>query len=491
MAKGNEAYEIWWDTAGEEGKKDAFDFCGGYMDFLNENKTEREVSAFAIALLKEQGFADLDELLKNGDGRLLAPGTKVFRNVRGKAVLAAVVGRQPAGEGVNAIATHIDSPRLDFKQNPLYEDSHLVLAKTHYYGGIKKYQWVCMPLALHGVVYLKDGSQANISIGDKEGDPCFIITDLLPHLAQRQMEKKASEVIAGESLNILLGSIPQEKKDSNGDGAGSADSDNSTGNDKGGEGQPVKANILRILKEAYGIEERDFVSAEIEVVPALPVRDIGFDRGLIGGYGHDDRVCSYPALKALLDVESMPEKTSVVYLADKEEVGSQGNTGAQSVALGNFLAELCAMTAEGYSDLAARRCYAASCMLSGDVGSGVDPNFKDVQDPLNANYLGKGIMLEKYTGRGGKSGGSDADPAFIAAIRRILDQEGIPWQTGEIGKVDLGGGGTVAAYMANMGMQVLDCGVPVLSMHAPYEVVSKGDVYNTYRAYKTFLQNHQ
>ncbi|MDR0470086.1 MAG: aminopeptidase, partial [Peptococcaceae bacterium] len=253
--------------------------------------------------------------------------------------------------------------------------------------------------------------------------------------------------------------------------------------------QPVKANLLRILKETYGIEERDFVSAEIEIVPALPVRDVGFDRSLIGGYGHDDRVCAYPALMAITEVKGIPEKTVVMYLADKEEVGSQGNTGAQSTALSNFLAELCAATAEGYNDLMARRCYAASHMLSADVGSAVDPNFKDVQDPLNANYIGKGMVLEKYTGSRGKNGGSDANPEYIAALRRLFDDEKVAWQTGELGKVDLGGGGTVALFMANMGMQVMDCGVPVLSMHSPFEVISKGDLYNTYKAYKSFYQS--
>ena len=376
-------------------------------------------------------------------------------------------------KGVNAIAAHIDSPRIDFKQNPFYEDTHLALAKTHYYGGIKKYQWVCMPLSLHGVVFLKDGKKVEINVGDKEGDPCFVITDLLPHLAQKQMEKKISDAFTGEELNILMGAMPGEKaKD-----------------DKEKEDAAVKANLLRILKELYGIEEKDFVSAEIEAVPALPVRDVGFDRSLIGGYGHDDRVCAYPALKALTDIKGIPEKTVVVFLSDKEEVGSQGNTGAESTALSNFLAELCAATADGYNDLTVRRCMASSHMLSADVSSAVDPNFKDVQDPINANYLGKGMVLEKYTGSRGKSGGSDANPEFIAALRQVFDKGEVAWQTGEIGKVDLGGGGTVALFMANLGMQVIDCGVPVLSMHSPYEVVSKGDVYNTYKAYKAFYQN--
>ena len=486
MPKGNEAYEIWWEKAGEEGRKEAFGFSEGYMAFLNACKTEREVSDYAAAALEKQGYRRLEAVLAQGGGKQLAPGDKVYHIVWGKAVLAAVIGKLPLSRGVNAVAAHIDSPRLDLKQSPLYEDTHLALAKTHYYGGIKKYQWVCMPLALHGVVFLKDCQKVEINVGDKEGDPCFVITDLLPHLAQKQMEKKASEAVTGEGLNVLLGSLPlpedketKEAQDKGAQGKEAADA---------GAGQPVKANLLRILKETYGIEERDFVSAEIEVVPALPVRDIGFDRSLIGGYGHDDRVCAYPALQALLAVEGVPEKTVVLYLSDKEEVGSQGNTGAQSAALGNFLSELCAATEEGYHDLMARRCIAASHLLSADVGSAVDPNFKDVQDPLNANYIGKGMVLEKYTGRAGKSGGSDANPEFLAALRQLFDKDEIPWQTGEIGKVDQGGGGTVAAFMANMGMQVVDCGVPVLSMHAPYEVVSKGDLYNTYRAYRAFVQ---
>ena len=489
MAKGNEAYEIWWYKAGDKEKKEAYAYSDGYMSFLDACKTEREVTSYAIALMKKGKFSDLGKALEKSGGTSLslAPGDRVYLNVWGKAVLAAVVGRQPTGSGINAVAAHIDSPRLDLKQNPFYEDTHLALAKTHYYGGIKKYQWVCMPLALHGVVFLKNGKMVEVNVGDKEGDPCFVITDLLPHLAQKQMEKKVADAITGEGLNVLLGSLPDQEQAK--EGAAREGGNKEPGDENAG--QPVKANLLRILRETYGIEERDFVSAEIEVVPAFPVRDIGFDRSLIGGYGHDDRVCSYAALKALLDIESIPDKTAVLYLADKEEVGSQGNTGAQSAALGNFIAELCAATGEGFSDLTLRRCLAASHLLSGDVGSAMDPTYKDVQDPLNANYLGKGMVLEKYTGRAGKSGGSDANPEFIAALRQLFDKAEIPWQTGEIGKVDLGGGGTVAAFMANMGMQVVDCGVPVLSMHAPYEIVSKGDAYNTYRAYKEFLQNFQ
>jgi aspartyl aminopeptidase len=500
MTKGNEAYEIWWHKAGEEEKKAAFAFCDGYISFLTSCKTEREVTTYATALLEKNKFKPLDQILAKAKGKtggLLKPGDKVYWNVRGKALLAAVIGKAPAASGVNAIAAHIDSPRLDFKQTPLYEDAHMALAKTHYYGGIKKYQWVCLPLALHGVVFLKDGRKVEINVGEKPGDPCFVITDLLPHLAQKQMEKRASEAITGEGLNVLLGSLPAGKKGPEEEGkekeetAAKAAQDAKDEKDEKEGGQLVKANLLRILKETYGIEEQDFVSAEIEAVPAQPVREVGFDRSLIGGYGHDDRVCSYAALKALLDLKGLPEKTAVLYFSDKEEVGSQGNTGAQSANLGNFLAELCAAGAEGYHDLTARRCYAASHLLSADVGAAVDPNYKDVQDPLNANYIGKGMVLEKYTGARGKNGGNDANPEFIAALRQLFDRAEIAWQTGELGKVDLGGGGTVAAFMANMGMQVIDCGVPVLSMHSPFEVVSKGDVYNTYKAYQAFLQSYK
>ncbi|MEL7622367.1 MAG: aminopeptidase [Clostridiales bacterium] len=489
MAKGNEAYDIWWHKAGAVEKKVAFDFCGDYLAFLNSCKTEREVTAYTVALLEKNRFKPLDKILNEAKGQtgcLLQPGDKVYLDVRGKAVLAAIIGKEPAAQGVNAVASHIDSPRLDFKQTPFYEDTHMVLAKTHYYGGIKKYQWVCLPLALHGVVFLKDGGKVEINIGEKEGEPCFVITDLLPHLAQKQMEKKVAEAITGEGLNVLLGSMPAEKAEADDKEKAEAEKDEK---DEKECGQLVKANLMRILKETYGIEERDFVSAEIEVVPAQPARDVGFDRSLIGGYGQDDRVCSYAALKALLDIEGIPQKTAVLYFSDKEEVGSQGNTGAQSANLGNFLAELCAATAESYNDLMARRCYAASHLLSADVAAAVDPNYKDVQDPLNANYIGKGMVLEKYTGARGKNGGNDANPEFIAALRQLFDGEEIAWQTGELGKVDLGGGGTVAAFMANMGMQVIDCGVPMLSMHSPFEIVSKGDIYNTYKAYKAFLQS--
>jgi aspartyl aminopeptidase len=516
VGKEKNLYEIWWERASEGERREAFDFSEDYVNFLNTCKTEREVTAWTIERLRSLGFRDLREYLTaagaGGTAAALRPGDKVYSDVRGKSVLAAVIGQEPAWRGVNIIASHIDSPRLDFKQTPLYEDTHLALAKTHYYGGIKKYQWVCLPLALRGVVALKDGRLTEINIGDREGDPCFVITDILPHLAQQQMSKKMSEAITGEGLNVLLASLPRTdagaaaqtspasagkqsgakaKSAAAGTGAATGASGANANQEKNEESEKVKANLLRILKESYGIEEKDFVSAEIEVVPALPARDVGFDRGLVGGYGQDDRVCSFAGLRALLDLGATPAKTALLYFSDKEEVGSQGNTGAQSAALGNFIAELCGATAEGYSDLMVRRCFTASALLSADVGTAVDPTYKDLQDPLNANYLGKGLILEKYTGSRGKSGGNDANPEFIAALRQILDEAKVAWQTGELGKVDLGGGGTVAMYMANMGMQVIDCGTPVLSMHAPFEITSKGDIYNTYLGYRAFLRHYK
>ena len=486
------SFKVWWQTAEEEEIQAAYAFCDDYVRFLNDCKTEREVADYAKKELEKQGFRDLTELLAAAyqrGGCSLQPGDKVYQLIHGKSVLAAVIGRKPIQQGVNIVASHIDSPRLDFKQTPFYEDSNLVLAKTHYYGGIKKYQWVTLPLALHGTVILKDGRQVKVSVGDREGDPCFVITDLLPHLAQNQMVKKAAEVVSGEGLNVLLGSLPlaeESKEDQN------QESLNNTTGQEGAKfgGEPVKANLLKLLEESYGIREEDFISAEIEVVPALAARDVGFDRSLVGGYGQDDRVCTYTALQAFLELAEVPERTALIYFSDKEEVGSQGNTGAQSAALSNFIAELCAAAGDVYNDLLLRRCLAGSTLLSADVSAGVDPNYKDVQDGLNANYIGKGVTLEKYTGARGKSGGNDANPELIARLRRIFDEEKVAWQTGEMGKIDLGGGGTIAMFMANLGMQVIDCGTPVLSMHSPFEIAGKGDVYNTYRAYRAFFEKY-
>jgi aspartyl aminopeptidase len=483
-------YRNWWKSATDKEIAAAFDFSKGYVDFLNQCKTEREVVAYALDLCQKHNFVDIDEAIKNNLS--LTPGTKVYRNIRGKSLMMAIVGQDPADQGLNIVAAHVDSPRLDFKQTPLYEDTDMVLAKTHYYGGIKKYQWVCIPLALHGVVVLKNGDVVEIQIGDRPGDPCFVITDLLPHLAQEQMNKKMSEAVTGEGLNVVLSSMPLEagRSKSQDELIREAEEMNPKAN-KDVAKDPFKANLLRILWETYGIGEADLVSAEIEVVPAMPARDIGFDRSMVGGYGQDDRVCSYAAIQALLDHQEACQRTTMVYLSDKEEVGSMGNTGAQSAELSNFIAEFCALTTKEYSDLVTRRCIRNSAMLSADVSAAVDPNYKEAQDKHNANYFGKGVVLKKYTGARGKSGANDANPEFIAALRQIFDQHRISWQTGELGKVDLGGGGTIAQYMANLGMQVMDCGVPLMSMHSPYELTNKADIYNTYLAYAAFLTDYR
>lgn len=492
MKKEKFAFKIWWQTAGEEEIQASYAFCDDYTRFLNDCKTEREVADYTQNELKKQGFQDLDQLLADlpaGGFCRLKPGDKIYRIIHHKAVLAAIIGQKPAQDGMNIVASHIDSPRLDFKQTPLYEDTNLALAKTHYYGGIKKYQWVTIPLAIHGTVILKDGAKVKINIGDKEGDPCFVITDLLPHLAQNQMVKKANEVVTGEGLNVLLGSLPlaeEAEEEAKAEKAGGAEADKP----KYG-ADPVKANLLRLLEENYGVAEDDLISAEMEVVPAMAARDVGLDRSMVGGYGQDDRVCSYAALQAFLELTGVPERTAMIYFSDKEEVGSQGNTGAQSTALSNFIAEICAGSSENYNDLLTRRCFCNTALLSADVSAAVDPNYKEAQDQLNANYLGKGIVLEKYTGARGKSGANDANPEFLAELRRIFDEEQISWQNGELGKVDLGGGGTVALFMANLGMQVVDCGTPILSMHSPFEVTGKGDIYNTYRAYKAFFEKYR
>lgn len=473
-------YKNWWKGASKEAQKAAFEFCGGYLDFLNRHKTEREVVAYTTALCKANGFTDLDEAIRQG--KPLEPGDKVYQNLRGKALVMAVIGTEPMEKGINIVASHVDSPRLDFKQTPFYEDTDMVLAKTHYYGGIKKYQWVCIPLALHGVVVLKSGEIVQINIGEKETDPSFVITDLLPHLAHEQMNKRMSEGVNGEGLNVVLGAIPlQEEKEES--------EETASGKEK--HKDPVKLNLLRILKETYGIEEVDFVSAEIEVVPAMPAREVGFDRSMIGGYGQDDRVCTYAGIHSLLDLKEQPVRTVMVYLSDKEEVGSMGNTGAQSAGLTHCIAELCALTSDHYNDLVTKRCFANSALLSADVSAAVDPNYKDAQDKLNATYFSKGVVLEKYTGSKGKSGANDANPEFIAALRALYDDHQVAWQTGELGKVDLGGGGTIAQFMANLGMQVIDCGVPVLSMHSPFELTCKADIYNAYLAYSAFLKAYK
>lgn len=445
-----------WEAVKPEEKEQIFSFCADYKTFLTRGKTERLCVDYSIQLAEAAGFKPLEayERLKSGD--------KVYVNNRGKSLLLLVVGKRPVTDGLQLVAAHIDSPRLDLKQNPLYEDTDLALLKTHYYGGIKKYQWTALPLAIYGVVVHADGTRTEIAYGDGEDDPVFCVTDLLPHLAQKQMAQKLSEAITGESLNVLVGSMP-------------ADTDK----------EKVKEAVLLLLNEKYGMTEEDFLSAEIEVVPSGRARDVGFDRSMVGSYGQDDRVCAYSALRGILELDA-PEKTAVCLLADKEEIGSMGNTGMQSAFFADTIAELLARTADSYSDLLLRRAFANSQCLSADVGAAMDPSYKDVSEPQNAPKLNYGVLLTKYTGARGKSGSSDASAEFMAHIRRLCNEHGIVWQIGELGKVDAGGGGTVAQFIANLNIDTIDCGVPVLSMHAPFEVTGKLDVYMAYRLYKEF-----
>lgn len=430
-------------------------FAEGYKAFLAKAKTEREAVKASIEIAERAGFKPFD-----ADKKYVA-GDKYYVNNRGKSVAFVVVGKQSTENGLQIAAAHIDSPRMDLKPNPLYEDSDLALFKTHYYGGIKKYQWTTIPLALHGVFAKKDGSVVEVNIGEDENDPCFVVTDLLPHLAQEQSKRTLSDGIRGEELNVLIGSLPFK-------------------DDKASE--LVKLNILKILNEKYGVTEADFLSAELEVVPAVKPRDIGLDRSLIGAYGHDDRVCAYPALVAICETES-PEKTAVCVLADKEETGSDGNTGLASDFLRFVVRDLAENQEVDYT-VALRN----SKCLSADVNAGLDPTFKDVMEAKNAAKLSYGAVITKYTGARGKSGTSDASAEYVAYVRNMLDNAGITWQTGELGRVDLGGGGTVALYVANMGVDVVDLGVPVLSMHAPFEIVSKFDVFETYRTMLEFCK---
>ncbi len=431
-------------------------FCEGYKEFLNLAKTEREANVYAIKAAEAKGFKEY----KPGMG--LRAGDKIYVNNRGKAVILAVIGTAPLEEGARICAAHIDSPRLDLKQCPLYEDSEIALFKTHYYGGIKKYQWTAIPLALHGVVVLEDGTQVNVVIGEDENDPVFVVSDLLPHLASEQMKKSASQVIAGEDLNIIVGSRPFK-------------------DDEGSE--LVKLNIMSILNEKYGIKEEDFLSAELEAVPAFKAKDLGFDRSMIGAYGHDDRVCAYPALEAILNARNVV-KTAVTILTDKEETGSDGNTGLQSSYLKYFFEDIAnEFGLRGTTVLSHSEC------LSADVNAAFDPTFPSGFEKKNSAFINYGVCVTKFTGARGKSGTSDASAEFVGRVRSLLNQNGVIWQTGELGKVDAGGGGTVAAFIANLNVDTIDVGVPVLSMHAPYETVAKTDVYNAYRAFKVFIED--
>ena len=455
-----------------------------YIDFISENKTERECAASALALAKEAGYISLAEAVR--EGRALKPGDKVWACMRGKAVMLVQLGSLPLVEGMNILGAHIDSPRLDLKQNPLYESNDFALLDTHYYGGIKNYQWVTMPLALHGVVAKTDGTVVPVVMGDDPGDPVFCVSDLLPHLGGQQMAKKGSAVVEGEALDVLVGNRPliSDKADDAED-----DEEGEDGGKKKSSKDPVKAFALALLEEKYGIAEEDFMSAEIEVVPAGRARELGFDRSMVIGYGQDDRVCAYTSLVAQLDVADTPlERTGVCILVDKEEIGSVGATGMTSQFFENTVAEVMELAGEG-GMLPLRRALAASRMLSSDVSAGFDPGYASVFEAKNSAYLGRGLVFNKYTGSRGKSGSNDANAEFVAHVRRVMDDAGVAYQTAELGKVDAGGGGTIAYIPAKYGMDVIDSGVAVLSMHSPWEVSSKADIHEARKGYKAFLLN--
>ena len=450
-----------WEGIDGRTENEVEEFASSYRQFLDRGKTERECIEAACELLEKNGFTNIEKL-KDKNFKI---GMKIYQDIRGKSILAAVMGKKPVVEGCNILGAHVDSPRLDLKPNPLYEDSDFALFDTHYYGGIKKYQWTAIPLAMHGVFVNENGKKTTIRIGEDPGDPVFTITDLLPHLAREQMEKKASDVIEGENLDVLVGSRPFADKEAK---------------------EKIKLGILSLLHEKYGITEKDFACAEIEFVPAFKASDVGLDRSMIGAYGHDDRCCAFPALKALAAIareKTAPEKTVVCYLSDKEETGSAGNTGARSSNFENFISMLCRSEPE------LRLCFSRSVMLSADVNAAFDPTYAGVFDKKNASHIGKGLVLTKYTGSAGKSGASDANAEFCARVQAIMNRNKIQWQPGEMGKVDKGGGGTIALYAANLGIDVLDCGIPVLSMHSPFEVIGKIDLYTTYRGYVAFLRD--
>ncbi|MCI5567534.1 MAG: aminopeptidase [Veillonellaceae bacterium] len=451
-----------WLTYDAEEKKELDDLAERYEDFLSQCKTERESVKRAVADAEKAGYKNLIDIIKSDSS--IKTGDKVYAVMMGKAIALFNIGSEPIENGLTILGAHIDSCRLDLKQNPLYEEGELAYLDTHYYGGIKKYQWVTMPLAIHGVVALKDGTVKDIVIGEDESDPVFCVTDLLIHLSQEQMKKTGAKVIEGEKLDVLVGSYPLE----------------------GTEKDAVKSNVLRLLKDKYGIEEPDFISAELVLVPAGRARDMGFDRSMILSYGHDDRVCAYTSLEAMLETGKV-KRTACCLLVDKEEIGSVGATGMRSRFFENALAEV--MNAMGeYSDLAMRRTLMHSKMLSSDVSSAYDSLYADAYDKKNVAYIGKGMVFNKFTGARGKSGSNDANAEYLGELRQIMDESGVHYQTAELGKVDLGGGGTIAYIMSLYGMQVIDSGVPVLSMHAPWETVSKIDVYEAKKAYKAFLE---
>lgn len=475
-----------WKTYEESDIKMLDDLAAKYIDFLSTCKTERECADFAIAEAEKKGYQSLADVINKK--QTLHQGDKVWTQIHGKAVMLVHIGTRPLEAGFNILGAHIDSPRLDLKQNPLYETNDFALADTHYYGGIKKYQWVTIPLAIHGVVVKKDGTTVNITVGEDPNDPVFCVTDLLPHLAQKQMERKANEIVEGEDLDILIGSRPLVIKADDASEQ-TTKKDPETREEKLAElakKEPVKANLLKILAQSYDIDEQDFLSAELEVVPAGRARECGFDRSMVMGYGQDDRVCAYASLMAQLEIEA-PKKTAVCLLVDKEEIGSVGATGMESFFFENAIAEIMDLAGEP-SALAMRRALAASHMLSSDVSAGFDPAYASVFESKNAAYLGRGLAFNKYTGARGKSGSNDASAEYMAQIRAIMDGSGVAFQTAELGRVDVGGGGTIAYILAKYGMNVIDSGVPVLSMHSPWEVASKADIYEAWKGYGAFLR---
>ncbi len=462
-----------WETYDEATLAKVDAFCDGYRAFLDNGKTERECIDEIVNTIEAAGYISLEQAMKNG--KQLVEGDKVYQVWMNKAISIYRIGKEPMVNGLNILGAHIDSPRMDIKQNPLYEDNGFAYLDTHYYGGVKKYQWVAMPLALHGVIVKKDGSTVIVNIGEEEDDPVFFVSDLLIHLSQEQLQKKAGEVIPGEALDIIVGNKPiMIKKD---------DSEEKKEPVK----EAVKKGVLDILKQMYDVEEEDFLSAELEVVPAGKAREAGFDRSIILGYGQDDRVCAYTSVMAMLDVEPT-DRTICCILVDKEEIGSVGATGMQGLFFENSLAEVMEL-AGVYSELNIRRCLSRSCMLSSDVSSAYDPSFAGCFDKKNVAYLGGGMVFNKFTGSRGKSGSNDANAEYMAHLRGIFEKESINFQTAELGRVDLGGGGTIAYILAKYGMNVIDSGVAVMNMHAPWEATSKADVYETYRGYMAFVKN--
>ncbi len=463
-----ERKNAWGKYTGKEERQKVMDFAEGYRSFLSECKTEREcVSRFEERAVLA-GFQNLEAVLE--EKRAVKPGDKLYLNHMGKAFVLFVMGEEPLEQGMNILGAHIDSPRLDLKQAPLYEEAEMAMLDTHYYGGIKKYQWVTLPLALHGVFVKKDGTVVKVSVGEKEGEPVFGVSDLLVHLSGEQLEKKGNKVVEGERLDLLAASIPEHQDVEN----------------KEKKKELVKANFLRILEEMYGVEEADFLSAELEAVPAGGARDYGLDRSMIMGYGHDDRVCAYPSFEAILQMEN-PRRTSVCLLVDKEEIGSVGATGMRSQFFMDAVSELLYLQ-NREANVFLRRALRNSKVLSSDVSAAFDPNYPDVMDKKNAAYFGRGLVFNKFTGSRGKSGSNDANAEYIAHLRDILDRNNVSYQTAELGKVDQGGGGTIAYILANYGMEVIDSGVAVLNMHAPWEIISKVDLYEAYLGYMAFLR---